>query len=735
MSLQDVNIKPEYRSLMDNIASDFIVPALSESKKYCRAVGFFSSSALLEISKGIGPFVSNGGRMQLIASPHLSEDDIDAISRGYKSRDAVIKESLISELSSPEDEDERNRLNLLANLIASGVLDIKIAFTEHDNAIGIYHEKVGLLFDADRNVVAFAGSMNESLTALTKNYETVDVFCSWDDPQGRVSLKRAGFAAIWEDYEPNIRSYSFPELDEEIIRRYLREKPDFNIDKEMLATEKNLDSLDLRENTYPQVPKGFDFRSYQDEAIDSWEEHGFRGIFDMATGTGKTKTSLGALTKLSTLLQHELAVVIVCPYQHLVEQWVEDITYFNMEPIIGYSDSPQRNWFEQLKTHIRDQRYGVPGSEFLCFVCTNGTFSTERVQDQLKRINTRKLLIVDEAHNFGAEYLRFLLDESFDYRLALSATIERHGDQVGTESLYSYFGDRCISYTLEEAIYGRDGEPPRLTPYKYYPVIVTLDDDELSQYVDLTRKISRCIMQKNGKKCLSIQGKTIAMQRARLVAGAKAKINGLMKQIDPYKNDNFILVYCGAAKTVGSDSSNDESENNEERQIEIVTKKLGNDLRMKVHQFTSQESRKQREEIKERFKTGQGLQALVAIKCLDEGVDIPSIKTAFILASTTNPREYIQRRGRLLRQAEGKDYAEIYDFLTLPRNLGDTTSLTKEEMSGDLRLVYNELVRAKEFASLAMNAATASAMLSEIEETYFGINGIDAYGDMKEYEE
>jgi len=735
VSLKDIDINLEYRTLMDNVARHFIVPALQESNEYDRAVGFFSSTALLEISKGIGKFVENGGKMRLIASPHLSDEDIDAISKGYEDRLKVVRDALLGELRSPKNNEEADRLNLLANLIASGVLDIKIAFTEKNSHIGIYHEKVGILKDADNNVVAFSGSMNESKNAYINNYEAIDVFCSWNDPEQRTALKTAGFDSIWDGNEPGISAISFPELDEEIIKKYKRGEPNFNIDSIDALPGQSRDDCRSNTNSFPQLPQNLKLREYQDEAIGAWEASGYRGIFDMATGTGKTKTGLGALTRLSEALDHELAAIIVCPYQHLVEQWVDDIVQFNINPIVGYGDSSQKDWFSFLKNTIRDQRYGVAGSQFLCFICTNGTFRTKKVQDELEKIRARKLLVVDEAHNFGAEYLRSLLNDDYDYRLALSATIERHGDAEGTDSLFSFFGNRCIRYSLEEAILGRGDEPPRLTPYKYYPVFVTLENDELERYSSLSREIARCFVSRNGKKVLSEKGKMLTLARARIVAGARGKIDALEKSIFPYKNENFILVYCGATKVVDSDDSNENTEVDDERQIEVVKKLLGNKLRMVVHQFTSKESRKERDEIKRQFANGQGYQALVAIKCLDEGVDIPSIKTAFILASTTNPREYIQRRGRLLRQAEGKDFAEIYDFVTLPRKIGAVTSLTDEETLGDRRLVYNELVRAKEFARLALNASTASKELSEIEEAYFGINGIDGFAKVEDCSE
>ena len=217
MSFRDLTIKSEYRSLLDNVAKDFYIPLLSSAVKYQRAVGFFSSSILVEISKGIASLAERGGRIQLIASPYLSDEDIQAIRSGYEQRDKIVKNAVLRELKEGRTEFEKARLNLLANLVADNILDIKIAFTEDDMKMGMYHEKMGILEDEDGNKVAFAGSMNESATAIILNYETIDVFCSWKDEENRVSAKENAFAAIWNNCEPNIKIIEFPELKQEII--------------------------------------------------------------------------------------------------------------------------------------------------------------------------------------------------------------------------------------------------------------------------------------------------------------------------------------------------------------------------------------------------------------------------------------------------------------------------------------------------------------------------------------
>ncbi len=714
MSLQDIEIKSEYRSLLDNVAKDFYIPLLQQAVSYKRAVGFFSSSALVEISKGISALVKNGGKILLVASPYLSAEDVEAIRKGYELRDNIIKKALVRELKEAKDVYEKDRLNLLANLISDGILDIKIAFTEDENKMGMYHEKMGIISDDFGNKVAFSGSMNESAAAMTLNYETIDVFCSWKGEQDRVAAKENAFASIWNDCEPNIRIIDFPNLKQEIIDRYKKATPNYDIDKHEFGERIYVLEEATKYRLGPDIPRNVQLHDYQIKAIDEWEKRDYRGIFDMATGTGKTFTGLGAIARLSERVSDKLAVIIVCPYQHLVEQWVEDIVKFNMNPIIGYSASSQKDWKRRLEDAIRDQKLKVRNKEFFCFICTNATFSSDFVQTQIHKIRGNALLVVDEAHNFGAEYLSKLLSEKFTYRLALSATLERHNDEEGTAKLFSYFGEKCIEYSLDRAI-----EEKKLTRYKYYPIIVTLNDDELRRYSELTYEIGKCLIKgKNGKVKLSEKGKILALARARLVAGAEDKITKLEEYIRPYLHDRHILVYCGATKLLRENQDFTTVDDEDLRQIDVVTDLLGNKLNMKVSQFTSKEDVEEREILKREFADGDTLQALIAIKCLDEGVNIPKIKVAFILASTTNPKEYIQRRGRVLRLAEGKEYAGIYDFIALPRPLDDVPSLTVEQMKKELSLVKNELCRAEEFARIAMNMVEAESVLDEIKEAY-----------------
>ena len=716
MSLRDVEIKGEYRTYKDDVPRVFYEPLLSQASCYKRAVGFFSSSSLAAIATGIRALARRGGRIEVVASPKLSETDVKAIEEGYERRSSVIEKALIRELREAVAEDS-DRLNLLANLIAAGLLDIKIVTTKRAGAVGMYHEKLGLIEDEEGNVVAFSGSMNESLTGLCNNYEAFDVFCSWLPGEAeRVKGKEEVFSSIWNNEEPGIVVQNFPEVNIEIIRRYKTKEIDFYEDYQITDDENEKISEDIMTSYEVHIPSGkivkpesVGLYDYQESAIAEWLNHKGRGIFDMATGTGKTFTGLGAVAVLCDKVDR-LAVIIVCPYQHLVEQWATDAKIFGADPIIAYSGSVQRDYKKRIRNAVMDFTLGV--KNYFCVICTNATFASVPIQKEVQKLGVETLLLVDEAHNFGATNLRNTMKHDFQYRLALSATLERHHDEDGTEELKQFFGDKCIEYSLEKAI-----QEGKLTPYEYRPILTVLSEDELDIYVKLTKEMVQCLIKKrNGKLELNEKGKKLALKRARLVAGAADKIVKLRELMDEYKEDNYMLVYCGATRLLEQDAG-DVIIDEDLRQIDYISRMLSLDIGMKTAQFTSKENTYERRCRLEAFAEGD-IQALVAIKCLDEGVNIPAIRTAFILASTTNPKEYVQRRGRVLRLSPGKEKAVIYDFITLPRPLADVMVEPQGKATQETGLVKKELARMRDFIDLALKPYKAQRLYNDIVDAY-----------------
>lgn len=721
MSFKELNILKHYKTYKNDIIKEFYTPVLKQAVLYQRAVGFFSSTALIDLTKGISGMIRNGGQIQFIVSPLLSQEDIDAINKGYEKK-KIIGEALMREFKEPENYFQEERLNWLAYLIEEGFLEIKVAFTPPNKEMGMYHEKVGIVTDEYGNKIVFTGSLNETINAFHNNYESIVVFNSWEQSKEYADEMQRDFEALWNDEDNDLEIIEFPEVVKEKFKIRRKEKLNLDIDD-----EEDLETKPKLKKGIPHIPDGFGLREYQTDAIESWRNHNYHGIFDMATGTGKTYTGLGAVVRLYEE-KKRLAIVIVCPYQHLVEQWVEDIEFFNMIPTIGYSASKQKNWKKRLENDVLDFSIGI--IDTFCFVTTNATYSTKFVSGLMAQLGPDTLLLVDEAHNFGSPSLKKKLYSNIEYRLALSATLDRHGDEEGTQVLKVYFGDKCIEYDLNRAI-----KEKKLTPYYYYPVVVYLDDDEMEKYKEISYLASKeCHKDKHGKINITEKGKRLLLQRARIVAGARSKLDALRELMKKYKDDTHMLVYCGATRVQTFETDESEVDEEGERQIVAVSKILGNEFGMKVIHFTANESAEEREIIKQRFSIADPYQAIVAIKCLDEGVNIPSIKTAFILASTTNPKEYIQRRGRVLRLAKDKPYAVIYDFVTLTRPV-DEVNPYSPDYSCERTLARRELLRIKEFGEIALNSRDSDELINDLECAYsITIDELEGSYDGDEFE-
>jgi len=710
VAFANLKIGRSYKTNKHDIVREFYVPALTTSVMYKRAVGFFSSTALIDLSKGLSGLIKNGGKIRFIVSPLLSSEDIDAIKQGYDAR-KIVDGALEREFTDPVTDSDKERLNWLAQLIATGCMEIKVAFTPPHKATGMYHEKIGIIYDERGERLAFTGSLNETINAFHNNYESIVVFSSLDPlDKLRVEDLERDFDALWAGKEKNISVLEFPEALKKKLLKYRKNQQNLDLDMQECFDDDSIDEAPPEEEGVPCLPRGFKLHDYQEDAINEWARQGYCGIFDMATGTGKTYTGLGAVTRLYNDVQ-KLAIIIVCPYQHLVEQWVEDIVKFNMRPVIGYSASVQKDWKNRLKNEIIDFKLDIINT--FCFITTNATFASPYVQNEMCKLGKHTLLLIDEAHNFGAQHLSQTLDSRYQYRLALSATLERHEDAEGTQKLYSFFGKKCIEYGLDRAI-----KEEKLTPYYYFPKVVYLTEEELDKYRELSKKIVKhCHKDGSGRMKISETGKQLLIERARIVAGASNKLVLLRELMQAHVHDTHMLVYCGATRYFNSDNDTSEIDTDGERQIVAVSKMLGHELGMKVTHFTSSENAAEREAIKRQFAAADPYQAIVAIKCLDEGVNIPSISTAFILASSTNPKEYIQRRGRVLRKAPNKPFATIYDFVTLPRPF-DCVSLDSNTSQEGLSLVKKEIRRMLEFGEISLNPSEANMLVEELSELY-----------------
>lgn len=443
-------------------------------------------------------------------------------------------------------------------------------------------------------------------------------------------------------------------------------------------------NYNFREDSFPLFPNNLILRDYQKQAVLNWFKNRGRGTLKMATGSGKTVTALAIALELYQQIGLEIFMVI-CPYRHLVLQWKEECKKFNLEPILAFKSV--YNW----QSELCQQLYNIQQKKqnFLAIITTNSTFITESFQSQLQFFSPKTLIVGDEAHNLGSPRFVASLPATIGLRLALSATPERHYDNDGTDLLIDYFGKVLQpEFTLAKAL-----EKQALVKYNYYPILVELTEDEALKYAKITKRIGWALSENNNLENNSYL-KSLLLKRSRLVATADNKLVALKNLMLTNKEMKATLFYCGDGYT-----------NQNEKQLIAVTRLLGRELNYRVNTYTADTSVEEREKIKQQLITGE-LEGIVAIRCLDEGIDIPMIRNAVILASSTNPRQFIQRRGRILRPYEGKKQANLFDMIVTP------PVLDREIWEVEKSLIKKELKRLMEFAKLAENAEEAYEVLN-----------------------
>jgi len=668
-----------------DLIQDFFVPALVRAVRYDRAVGFFSSGWLRMAAQGMARFAANGGRARWVTSPILSEADWEALQTGSAARiDPVLRDALARNIADLAESLEKETLSALAWMVADEILTFKLALPRNKLERGEFHDKFGIFTDAEGNRVSFNGSYNDSIQG-TRNYESLKIFCSWQPAfASLVQDDVQRFERLWNNLDPNVRVFDLPEAArEQILRLRTGERP--YPEPEWVKLRRLREPRAIYRLGQPVVPGRITLRDYQVEAIDAWFAHDCRGLLEMATGTGKTITALAASARLYER-ERRLAVVIAVPYQHLVDQWHEEARAFGYRPVLAYQSKTR--WLDALNQQIVEYNAGY--RRFISIITTHTTFIRPEFQGSLARLAGPSLLIADEAHHLGAERGRQNYPQHVPFRLALSATPDRWFDDIGTAALRAYFGETVFAFPLEKAI------GISLTPYYYHPHLVPLTDEELEQYEELSAKIARLMNREDeeGQQAL----KMLLIRRAELLNKAENKLDVLSELVDEQDQITHTLFYCAPG------------------QIDDVLHLLGWEKGLLVHRFTAEENARERQQLLADFASGD-LQALVAMKCLDEGVDVPSTRTAFILASSSNPREFIQRRGRILRKAPGKEFSVIHDLIAVPPTAW-TMSPDSPTFEAERSIIRRELQRFKEFANPALNKHQALDVIWDIASRY-----------------
>ncbi len=691
-----LELKSSYRSDSDNIYCDFLEKCLKSSITYDRAVGYFTSDSLYLLLEGVENLIKNNGTMRVVTSPMLSEKDVIAI-KNLDDKE-VINLKIEKELKKFFSGEEDDITKIFSWLIMKNILKIKIAYQKND--IGIYHEKFGIFRDLEGNKVAFSGSVNETIGGMSRNFESIDVYSSLDGKKDleRIENKERDFEKLWENKTNKIEVI---DIDEAIKKDIISRTPS---DEEInIILDKRFKKNFIKGLT---KPKWLNVRDYQIEAFKNWKNNDCKGILEMATGSGKTLTALNIMTEISK--NKRMFFIVVCPQTYLVRQWAEEIKEFEVKSIICNSEN--KNW----KNEINNKLFLLNEDELdvTVAVVTNKTLKNISFVRALRRVKKDVMIIVDECHNIGSSSFEEFLEKEelkkISLKLGLSATPDRQGDQKGNEIIEKYLGNVVFQFSLEDAIKGGF-----LTNYKYYPYFVTLSEEEEKEYIELSKKIASMSFSKNSnlkdRKKESTPLEMLLFKRARLLNLTNSKIEKLLEVIDEDSFNN--LIYVGAGK------SRDDYENNEQKFIDKTIEIISKNLHFKLMKFTSEESKEEREIVVKKF-TEKDINAVVAIKCLDEGINIPSIERAYILGSTSNYREYVQRRGRILRKSDNKSIAEIHDFLVVPRSYESYQPIQDFNFSIEKKMVEGELKRLEEYNSLALNKYRNESKLRNLKEFY-----------------
>lgn len=692
--LRTLDLKEVYSSEEDDIYTAFYQPALQRAVSYKRAVGFFSLGTLLNAPTALSEIINNDGQVQLIIGKLVSVHDFEALKAGeetgWQDELDVSFESIIADHSGSLLE---FRVRLLAWLFKQGRLAIKFAIRPK----GLFHQKIGIFTDKFGDSIAFNGSLNDTNSALDPRYnsEEVSIYCPWKDGQKAYFDRHlATFDKLWsEDTGSDTIIAALPEAIKSGLNFISSQFPDDQpgSTKEAELVKKFIEAKRPCHINKPAVPKmfkgkPFDLHSHQKEALREWQGNGYKGILELATGSGKTITAIYGAVR--TIEKNEgFVLIIAVPYTDLADQWCEELQIFGIHAVKCYGN--RSSWEPELTSYVH--RNHLRQNEFLAIVVVNNTLKSDHFQNYVGQLDPKRLFFIgDECHHHNGEgYAEKTFTDS-GYRIGLSATPYDYIDNEKNDRLKGIYGDTVYEYTLAQAV-----AAGVLTEYDYLAVPVELTIEEAEQYLELSVRISRAfLISKNSKSKETSEGLTILlMKRARLIGAAKNKmpvLRQLLKEnggVDPYT-----LFYCGDGKTViDVADTGDLLPDDEDFQIERKQRYQVNDIIKEVggraSPFTSDENKSERRAILKNFKDGK-TDALVAIKCLDEGIDVPACRTAYLIASSRNPRQFIQRRGRILRKAEGKDFAQVFDLVVvMPMELIGSEGLASEFLKQELKRV------------------------------------------------
>ena len=704
MTLRDIQLKPSYETLNEDPVSSFYVPALEQATSYDRIAGYFSSTSLALAARGIAGLISNGGHMRLIVSPYLSEQDYKAIQRAGKNPQYYLEEKMLESLGDIGQSLRDDHVRALGWMLASGLLEMRIACVIDDDeeaAGALFHQKVGILGDDLGNFISFSGSINETASGWLKNVEEFKVFCNWDEVQRRYyQSDKEKFEEFWNGLRKYTRVF---EPSDAFKAEIVKLGEGFESDRLTLKSY-------MREQKREEAKERIPLFPYQAEAVQSWENCRRRMLFEMATGTGKTRTAI-ACVNLAMVDCVKFICITAAPEVTLARQWLGEydslgVSFDNVIFADG-SSGGKAVWAPAIRKAVSRIGSGLDSS--LLVLVTHASACSSSFTELFEKIPDDYTIcfVGDEVHGLGAPKQRNALLERYDYRIGLSATPARWFDDFGTLLLIDYFGDASFKFGIHDAqttINPLTGHP-FLTPYYYQLIFVRLNDEEMDKYCELTDRISKLSHSDDDSTQELLE--RLLMKRADITKNAAEKLPAFERLIRSLGYVEKTLVFTSP------------------QQIEEVVKLLTAN-KVCSHRFTEKEGTRKKKEyggLSERdyliseFKQG-GYQALVAISCLDEGIDIPVAERAILLSNSTNPREYTQRIGRVIRYYEGKESASIVDFVVEPdwRRFKE-----KEHAEFEIRAFEKELRRVKDMAQNALNALEVVMLINQRLDDLYGI--------------
>jgi len=736
-----------FKSRTDWEPIGFFSECLCNSTQFDLMLGFFSSSAINVLSDGFASFLYGGGRMRLIINDILTEQDRNAISTGTNTEDIPFFDIAdIENLKNTLSERDAHFFDCLAWLIRNNRLEIKI-ITPKDS-IGISHTKSGAFFDGI-NIVAFDGSCNFSRTALVNNIESLTVSCGWDGDieKAKIDNLKDDFESVFQGQNESViyveadsvktrltntfenkslsdllnDEYRFLQNDlknkslpKNVIKALDKAKYRVEVAIEKLRKQKDEAIVVSSVSTEPLFPYEAGPRDYQKNAFESWKNNKQKGLFAMATGTGKTITSLNCLLEIYKRLGYYKAMILV-PTITLVDQWEVECKKFNFDNIIKVC-SKTRNWKSSVANLRMLEMSNADDKLSYIIIATYASFVRSNIFPELSKFPKQKLLfIADEAHNMGSGQMINRLNEiPYLRRIGLSATPERQYDESGNQRLMNFFGcadNYTFEYSMAEAI-----EKEALCRYYYYPHIVKLTELEMVEYVELSKKIVKIMGFKDTDSQEML--KRLLLKRKRIIHKAENKKNVfrqiIQTQMQEKGNLKYTLVYVPEGNkpddnqadvfdTMDTMPTDEDTAHLIDEYTSIVRDA---DSHIVVRQFTSDS--KDREPMLKDFSNGF-IDVLTSMKCLDEGVDVPRAELAIFCASTGNPRQFIQRRGRVLRTHKDKHTATIHDLIVVPDNCFESECYDLERS-----LVKSELLRVRDFAVLSENLNDTDNELEDV---------------------